>query len=157
MISLTSIAILGALSIAAEPEPVRWSAAAPSLPVKSGQTAHVRVTANISEGWHLYSLKQYEDGPIATSIRLPEGQAVQLAGEIEAPSPQKVHDPNFGIELEFYEGSPEFLLPVRPTAGVKSGKHDVEIGIRYQTCNDKLCLPPKLVRLTASMALNLDQ
>jgi len=133
---------------AQETPPVKWSIATP--PVESAKvrsTIKVRVAAEVPAGWHLYSLKEVEDGPIPTKITVAEGQPFRQAGDIEAPGPLIAHDPNFDKDLEYYEGEVEFVVPVEITMAAAPGRQTLTITARYQTCNDKLCLPPKTVKL----------
>jgi hypothetical protein len=48
------------------------------------------------------------------------------------------------MDVEYYEGAPVFELPLKATG---SAKPPLRVNAYFQTCNDKLCLPPKTVRL----------
>jgi hypothetical protein len=145
---------LAALALgAAPPDPVGWKLTGPAKPVKAGARFTVRVSAKIQEGWHLYSLKPVADGPIATQIWLPEGQAFQLAGAVQAPEPERLQDPSFGVEVELYEGEAVFTLPVRLGAAAPAGTQNLMVNASYQTCNNKLCLPPKTVKMEAAVTV----
>lgn len=127
---------------------VKWSLALeqPS-PQKPGATFKALLRARIEEGWHLYSLDQREDGPKPTRISAPPNQPFELAGEIESPTPLVAMDENFGFETEFYEEAAVFGLPLRVAASAAQGQHKLQVQVRYQTCTQKLCLPPKTVKL----------
>ena len=142
------LAFVLAASLGAAADPVAWKvAAAPAAAVKAGARFTVKVTAEVQEGWHLYSLKPMAEGPIATRIWIAEGQPVTLAGAIAAPAPQVQQDPSFGMEVELYEGEAVFSLPVRVGAGASAGAQKLVVSAAYQTCNNKLCLPPKTVKV----------
>ena len=66
-------AALAAISLAvALPNPVAWNlAGAPAKPVKPGARFTVKLTAHIQEGWHVYSMKPIEDGPVPTRVWTP--------------------------------------------------------------------------------------
>lgn len=128
------------------PNPVVWSLKAGAAP-DGALTAEL--TAKIEDGWHLYSLRPIADGPKPTRITLPAEQAFELAGEIEAPDPFVETDPNFGVEVEYYEESVTFKLPLKRRAGRDGDKLLVEA--RYQVCTSQLCLPPKTVKLEADV------
>jgi thiol:disulfide interchange protein DsbD len=147
---LPLLALAGCLA-AQELNPVKWSAAAEG-PVKPGAVVRVKLTAVIEEGWHLYSLKKLEGGPIPTRITVPEGQAFSLAGEIEAPPPETVHDPVFDMEVEYYSERAEFVVPVKAAAGA-AGRTVVKVSARYQTCTEKLCLPPRVAVAEAGVII----
>jgi DsbC/DsbD-like thiol-disulfide interchange protein len=132
---------------AAPPDPVTWKLQpVPAVPVKAGARIAVKLQATVQEGWHLYGLKPMPEGPIPTRIWLAEGQPFALAGAIQAPDPQVMQDPSFGMEVELYEGEAIFTLPVKVAAGVGSGQQVLVVTASYQSCNAKLCLPPKSVK-----------
>jgi len=87
----------------------------------------VKLVAEIEKGWHLYSMRPLEDGPIPTRIWISEGQQFQLAGPVEAPRPQAVHDPNFDMEVEFYDGSAAFVVPVRAAPNATVGVQKLQV------------------------------
>jgi Disulphide bond corrector protein DsbC len=128
------------------PNPVVWSL---KISVAPDGSLAAELTAKIEDGWHLYSLTPIANGPIPTRIRLPAEQALELAGEIEAPDPFVSADPNFGVEVEYYEESVTFKLPLKRRAGRDGDRLIVEA--RYQVCTSRLCLPPKTVKLVADV------
>ncbi len=148
-------AALLALSLrAAAPDPVAWKLeGAPAKPVKAGARFAVKLVAKIQEGWHLYSLKPMAQGPIPTRIWLPEGQPFQLWAAVQAPEPQTLQDPSFGMEVELYEGEAAFTLPLRAAAAGPAGTHTLAVNASYQTCNNKLCLPPRTVKVEMPVAV----
>lgn len=128
--------------------PVKWSlkADAPNAPLKTGEVFRIQLTAEIEDGWHLYSIEEIERGPRPTRISLAADQPFELADSVEAPEPQTAFDENFGVSTQFYEHSVTFTLPVTVAANAPAGKRKLIVQSRYQTCTDKLCLPPKLVK-----------
>ena len=139
---------------AAPPDPVKWSVAgAPEKPVKPGGRFTLRLVAKIEAGWHLYSLKPMAEGPIPTRIWLAEGQPFALAAAVRAPAPESMEDPSFGMEVELYEGEAAFTLPVKVATGAAEGPQKLLVSASYQSCNNKICLPPKTVRIEASVPI----
>lgn len=127
--------------------PVTWSLKVVK-PVADGKL-YAELTAQIESGWHLYALTPMTGGPKPTRITLPREQAFELAGQIEAPDPFVEKDPNFDMEVEYYEEQVTFKLPLKRLPGESGNKLLVET--RYQTCTNKLCLPPKLIKLEAEV------
>lgn len=136
-------------------DPIKWSLKAklPPKPLKVGDKFIVELTAQIEKGWHLYSTEPVESGPKPTRITVPTDQPFEQAGEIESPAPLTIRDPNFGVEVEFYEESVTFTIPVRVLSNAASGGRKLMVQVRYQTCTEQLCLPPKLVKLEAPVEL----
>ena len=147
-----------ALAIAAQagsvPDPVRWSLAPPKgAGVPAGAVVNVRLAADIQPGWHVYSTSQPEGGPIATEISLPPGQPFTFARPIRAPKPYAILDPNFDMRVELYTEKAEFTLPIKVGAGTSAGAHMLAVEVRYQSCNDTICLPPRAAKLTLALAI----
>lgn len=143
---------LALLPLAAqERNPVRWSLKAPAS-AAPGKQFTAALSAEIDPGWHLYSLKELDGGPIPTRITLPEGQLFQLAGGIEAPPPARKHDESFDMEVETYSRQVVFTLPLA-SASDAAGPRTLTVAVRYQVCDDKICLPPRTVRTEASVEL----
>uniref|UniRef100_Q02CV9 Thiol:disulfide interchange protein DsbD N-terminal domain-containing protein n=1 Tax=Solibacter usitatus (strain Ellin6076) TaxID=234267 RepID=Q02CV9_SOLUE len=141
-------AILTAALMAAPSDPVAWKLqTASAAPVKPGARFNVKLLATVQNGWHLYSMKPMAEGPIATRIWIGDGQPFSLAGGVQAPDPQVVQDPTLGMEVELYEGEAQFTLPVKIAAGTAAGAHALVVSASYQSCNDKICLPPKTVKV----------
>jgi len=141
---VAGVVTVGVNSASAQGDPIKWSAATTATSVRPGATFEVQVTAQIAEGWHLYSLTQ-PPPPIATRISVPAGQPFALAGTIEGPPPHTAFDQSFGIDTEFYEDSATFVMPLKAAADAPGGKRKVRIDAYFQTCNNQLCLPPKTV------------
>ncbi|MBI5282923.1 MAG: protein-disulfide reductase DsbD N-terminal domain-containing protein [Candidatus Solibacter usitatus] len=129
--------------------PVQWSITAPAAKtqVQPGGKFTVTLAAEIAEGWHLYSLKKQEGGPIPTSITVPEGQPFGRAGEIDAPPPLSRFEETFQLDIESYEGSAGFGVPVEVSRNAKAGPATLAVHARYQACDNRICLPPKTVKL----------
>lgn len=147
-------AALAALSLfAASPDPVTWKVDAGAKPVKAGARFPVKLVAQIQSGWHMYGLKPVADGPIATRIWVAEGQPATLAGAVEGTEPQTMQDPAFGMEVQLYEGEVSFTLPLRLAASAAAGAQKIVINASYQSCDNKICLPPKTVKLEAPVTV----
>jgi thiol:disulfide interchange protein DsbD len=154
MRKLLMTATMAALLMAAPVDPVAWKLQnAPAAPVKAGARFNVKLLAEVQDGWHFYSLKPMAEGPIPTRIWIAEGQPFSLAGAVQSPDPQVMQDPSFGMEVELYEGEAVFTLPVRVAPGVPPGAQKLAVSASYQSCNNKLCLPPKTVKVELPIAI----
>jgi thiol:disulfide interchange protein len=146
--------LLFLVSTAQAQGPVTWSLKANApVSLKPGGKFSAQVTAQIQDGWHLYSLTQGAGGPIPTRITVPDGQPFKLAGNVRGPRPHVAMDPNFEIDTETHEGSATFNVPVVVAADVPAGVQALNVNVRYQACNDKLCLPPRTVKLSVPVTL----
>ena len=142
------------LTAAAPPEPVTWKLEqVPTKPVKAGDRFTVKATAKIEEGWHFYSMKAMDDGPVPTKVWLGAGQPFEPAGPVKADAPQTLHDPTLNMEVELYEGGAGFTLPVRVAANAAAGAQTLTVSATYQSCNNRMCLPPKTVKVEAPVTI----
>ena len=123
--------------------PIEWSARVKksASPLKPGSIFAVQVTATIADGWHLYSMDQMEGGPTATGLIVPDGQPFALDGEVKEPQPIIEFDPNFNLETHYFENNVTFNMSIKVAASAPPGTNTVRIDARYQTCNDRTCLP----------------
>jgi len=145
---MRSVALLLAVAVLPAAEnPVAWSfKTMPKKPVKAGENFAFRLVARIEPGWHLYSIDQPPGGPVATEISLATGAPFEM-GAVTGPKPHVLFDSNFDMQVGFYAGGAEFYLPVKVAPDASAGRRTLVVAARYQSCNDKLCLPPKTVKL----------
>jgi thiol:disulfide interchange protein DsbD len=147
-------AAVAACLAAAPADPVAWKLQNPPVtPVKAGARFNVKLLATVQDGWHLYSLKPMAEGPIPTRIWIAEGQPFSLAGAVQSPDPQVMQDASFGMEVELYEGEAVFTLPVRVAPSAAPGAQKLVVSASYQSCNNKLCLPPKTVKVEVPITI----
>ena len=126
-----------------EINPVKWSLEV-EKPIKSlakGDIFKVVLQAEIDQGWHLYALEKTAGGPIATRISTAENSPFEL-GKIESPPPLEVADSAFGVTTKFYENAVKFDLPFKVSDSFERDSSQLKIKIRFQVCNDEMCLPP---------------
>lgn len=147
------MAAMAACMAAAPPDPVAWRMQEPAGTVKAGAQFRVKLVASAQDGWHFYSLKPMAEGPIPTRIWIAEGQPFSLAGGVQATEPQVMQDASFGMEVELYEGEAVFTLPVKVAAGAATGAQKLVVSASYQSCNNKVCLPPKTVKVEVPVTI----
>jgi len=149
---LLLVLVAGAALHAAQ-DPVQWSLTPEKTTVAPGGTVLARLTASLEPGWHLYSPTTPKGGPIPTSLGLADSPSVASV-RIYEPKPERRFDPNFQLDTETYEKEAVFLLAIELKKDAPAGTLDLSAQVRYQSCNDKLCLPPK--RKTAAATITVD-
>jgi hypothetical protein len=126
---------------AAKP-PVQWRVKnAPAKGVKPGAKFSLTIEGQIDPGWHLYTLEEPAGGPVATIVGLTEGDPADLL-RVEAGKPKILPDPLFNVPTGFFEGTADFTLHLQMNNDATPGTSTLHILVRYQSCNDRLCLPP---------------
>ena len=58
-----------------------------------------------------------------------------------------MQDPAFNMEVQLYEGEVAFTLPMRLAAAAPPGAQKIVVNASFQSCDNKICLPPKTVKL----------
>lgn len=119
-------------------DPVKWSY---SVNRVSDSEAELVFTAKIESGWHLYSQKIDGDGPIPTSFNFKELNGATLEGEVNEGEGHKEFDPNFEMELKYFENETNFVQKVK----VSSAASKILGELEFMVCNDERCLPPEYV------------
>lgn len=128
--------------------PVHWRLTEiPREPLRPGVEFPAAAQATIAPGWHLYALDEPEDGPLPLEFSTEPGGPVTLVS-VGADPPERGPAPGTSTAVNFYRGQPRFRLRLRagPSLGGRTGQ--AIINIRFQACNDRMCLPPHTARLT---------
>src|SRR5215469_3044736 len=133
--------------------PAQWRAAAPGKAIQPGAKFSVQLSAEITGGWHMYSITQPPGGPAVTVITVPTTQPFKLAGEIAGPAPHTAYDANFEMNTETYEERAEFNVPVALSSNTHPGDQKLNIDVRFQVCNDTMCMPPATEHLTVPVKI----
>jgi hypothetical protein len=108
--------------------------------------ATLTLHGSVVHGWHVYSLKQAPEGPTPLVVSVVTNDVATANGAPTGSAPVKFHDPAFNLETQFYSGDFTLTVPVRfrPRAGSAQA---VPVDVRFQTCNGRICEPPKTVHL----------
>jgi len=141
------IVVAGAAS-AQIANPVNWTFTSKKL----GENIYeVQMTANIQQGWHLYSQSQPKDAIAQpTSFSFNKNPLVDMDGKVkEAGKMEKFSDKELGVSANQYSKQVTFVQKVKLKGKAKS---NVGGNVTFQTCDDKKCLPPKTINF--SVALN---
>jgi thiol:disulfide interchange protein DsbD len=138
-------AMMFGLTASAAPAPqsiVQWRVT--SAPVKSlrpGALFNVTVSGRINPGWHVYALDEPEGGPVATVVGLTDGDPADLL-RVDQGTPKMVVDRIFQQETGLFEDNVDFTLHLQWNRGLAAGPHILHVLIRYQSCDDHICLAP---------------
>ena len=155
--AMLQLLVQGAAAQPADPaaaQTVSWTASAgPNTSVKPDSAATVTLNAKVTEGWHVYALKQLPNGPTPLRITIDPNTLASASGEPEASPATKVHDPAFDLDTPLYSKAFTATVPVKIAAHAQAGAQSIPVTIRFQTCNGKICQPPKTVHLSAPIII----
>jgi len=116
--------------------PVHWTfKASPAGENK----VEISATAQIDEGWHLYSQFLKDGGPVPTSFQFTSAENYHLVDSVtESPAATSGYDSTFEMTILYHEKSVTFKQLVTytdPAAHIKGQVH-------YMVCSGQKCLPP---------------
>lgn len=134
---LSLFAILGSLSAQT---PVRWRHEAKAL--GNGQYS-ITFKAKIEKGWYVYS--QYlpsEDGPVATSVTIEEGEFTPVGKASESSSDPANKKSGFDEIFEMQVAKYKNDLQIVKTVATPNKQQHLVGYLEFMTCNDQSCLPP---------------
>ena len=118
-----------------EEEPVQWTT---QLNRISDTRVALEFKASIAEKWHLYSLEEFEDGPLPTEFVFTyDTLKLMPIGPTTSGKPKVEYDQIFEIDLPFFDTEATFKQQFEvldATASEISGE------INYQACDDRLCI-----------------
>jgi DsbC/DsbD-like thiol-disulfide interchange protein len=115
--------------------PVKWSYAAKKL---NNKEAVVFIKATIDKGWHVYSQKTKDGGPVKTTITFKPSKVYSLVGKTTEPTPVTHFEQSFNMDVKYFEQTVIFQQKIK----LKSAKAMVKGSLEYMSCNDHKCLPP---------------
>ena len=127
--------------------PVSWSFSSKKI---SDNVYEIQMTATIDNGWHLYSQTQPKDAMAEpTSFDFKKNPLLEFDGKVkEAGKLEKFVDKDLGVSANQYSNKVVFTQKIKMKGKAKT---NVTGTLRYQTCNDEKCLPPKTVNLSISL------
>jgi len=127
------------------PEPaslVKVSAVALEVPAGGSAAAHIRLS--IQPGWHVNANPPALDYLIPTVVNLRGADGLE-PGRPRYPTPHRQKLAFEETELLVYDGEIEIEVPIVASASATSGSHTLEGRVRFQACNDQVCLAPATV------------
>lgn len=120
---------------------------------RGGLTGRLSVTANIAEGWHMYSTTQPDGGPMATKISL-SGEGIEAGPFV----PNHAPDITFieaiwpGLPIEQHHGEVVWSAPIKVAEGFKAEEAKVTATVDGQVCMDGGSCIPINEKVTAKFA-----
>jgi len=127
-------------------DPVQWKFSAKKV---NATTYEIHLTADIEDGWHVYSQFTPDGGPIPTSISFLKNPLVTLNGAIrESGKLEKRFERLFGVEVMQFSDKVDFVQTVTVKENVKTAINGT---LQYMTCNDEECIPAKQLKFSVPL------
>jgi len=123
--------------------PAHWTLTGlPAKPLAKGASFHLTLECRIEPGWHIYALEEPEGGPVATQVGLDANDPVQLLAVDQSP-PKMVPDVFYREKTALFEEQAKFDLQLKLPKTPIPRSTVLHVIVRYQSCNDRICLVPR--------------
>lgn len=118
-------------------DPVKWSF---KTYMVDEETFDLVFEAQIDEGWHVYSQwLESDEGPLPTWFQFTENTSVQMVDSVLECTPHVEYDPNFMMNLSYFEGKTLWHQKVKRL----NAENDTIKGyLSFMVCDSTKCLPP---------------
>ena len=100
-------------------------------------------TANIDDGWYIYSQYLKGDGPVPTEFTFQESSNFNLIDKVSEDDANEAYDPNFEMLLKFFKKKAVFVQQIEIVN--EKSPFSVNGDIYFMTCDEKQCLPPEII------------
>jgi len=110
----------------------------------AGTTTEIAVALEVLPGWHVNANPPASEEMIPTTVELVSAPGL-VAGHARYPAGRKRKLSFADEELLVYDGSVTALVPLVIARDAAPGPHTLGGRLRFQACNDQLCLPPVTV------------
>jgi hypothetical protein len=137
IVTLTIALFCAQFTYAQMAEPVSWSFTAEKI---NESEYEITLTANIENGWYVYSQDLPKRGPVPTQINFDNNPNVVYEGKPQEVGTKKEDfDANFNMAVIKLTGRTKFVQKAKLVGGVPT----IHGKLKYMTCNGEMCMPPK--------------
>ncbi|HEU5022840.1 MAG TPA: protein-disulfide reductase DsbD domain-containing protein [Bryobacteraceae bacterium] len=146
----TAAAALLTRTTPAQMAPQMKIALQPTVKVKRGAPATITLKVSLPAGFHANSNKPTDPNLIPLSLKWTAGPLQSAA--ITYPKPQ-LEEYGFtgGKKISVVTGNFDVVTKFKVPAGAASGLAAETGTLRYQACNDRMCFPPKNVKVNVTV------
>ncbi|TMQ69337.1 MAG: hypothetical protein E6K80_12060 [Candidatus Eisenbacteria bacterium] len=124
----------------------------PEVTLAAGGQARARVTLTIARGWHVNANPPVED-MIPTQVDVESGAGITAEKAIY-PAPKKAKLSFDERPLLVWDETATIEVPLAAAASSAPGRRSLGGKLRFQACNDQVCLPPATVTFQIPVAVS---
>jgi hypothetical protein len=120
-------------------KPVSWHFSATPINSKEVKLAF---TANLEDGWHIYSQHLEKGGPLPATFTLQPNNDYKLIKNVDEESTRiKSYDKTFLMDIVWFEKVAVFTQTIRLIEPVTTVRGKIE----FMACRNELCLPQMML------------
>ncbi|MBF0279476.1 MAG: thioredoxin family protein [SAR324 cluster bacterium] len=120
---------------------------------RPGEHTRIIVKGEVISGWHVYSVVPSKDefAPPPTQLTIEPAPHLEILGPFYETNPITDFDPVINMELSYHEKTFFFYQNLKISDQMPPNQAvSQKITVKYQTCSDKICLPPQKAILNTS-------
>ncbi len=128
--------------------------------IRQGILRQLVIRCELGEGIHIYG-KPVPEGMIPTTVSVSAPPGLVVEDPIFPPT-ETLRLESMDMELPVWSGTVDIIVPfyaigvlASETRPLDSDTAEIEVGIRYQACNDEVCFPPKTEKLVLQPELDV--
>jgi hypothetical protein len=122
-------------------------------PVARGGSFQIAVVLKIRPGFHINARKPSADYMIPTDLRADLPAAFKSAGEISYPKGELRTFAFTKTPLNVYQDKVILRVPLTAQPDAPLGQQHIPLKLRYQACNNEVCLPPVTLDVDAPVTV----
>lgn len=120
-------------------DPVAWSFSVHET--EQSNQVNLVFHADVEPCWHIYSqFLEDPNGPLPTFFELELPDGVEAIGAVEECQPIVEYDPNFMMDLKFFEEEVNWVQTIQINGDVTES---VKGYLSFMVCDESRCLPPE--------------
>jgi len=112
--------------------------------VYAGIAAMIPISVEVKEGYHIQANKVNDESLIPTTLEVNADKNITINKQ-EFPPSKKFKLEGTDTFLNVYDGKFLIKLFLNPVAKTQTGKYVLEAKLRYQACDSKSCLFPRVI------------
>jgi len=113
---------------------------------KRGTTQDIQFTVQVKSGYHVNSNTPADEFLIPITFTFGSDAAVEITS-ITWPKPSLEKFEFSAKPVSVFQGDVKATAKLKPTASAQPGLTHVIGKLRYQACNDRMCLPPRTLEV----------
>lgn len=110
--------------------------------VQRGRTVQATVVMEIPSGYHVNSNRPLEKFLVATQLQIEAPKGIRV-GRVSYPRALLRKFKFSKQPVSVYEGKATMRFTATVPAGFATGATELKAHLKYQSCNDELCFPPR--------------
>jgi hypothetical protein len=140
-VSIVLAVVAGWVAQAPAAAPVVTVAQAGEPVLRPGASSDARLEVTVKEGFHVQSNPAAEPYLVPVTLDLGADDRLKLGKPVYPPG-KAFRLPGADDDLLVYDGTFELRVPIDVSAGAAPGVVRIEGTLRYQACDDRVCLRP---------------